>query len=443
MPSLPIHVIASRRSRSGALYNRVCTPTNQLRAVPPKRRGGWVERSIGWVFVLAFVTLLLGGATLAVSETFPTSVSGVSGSGPAGLAPASTSLDCNKVGNPSPSALYIPTSEPTVNLTGGGKIATTMEFAVVNYTSSDIGISLYFPTVYFTFPLSPTGSFSQTLLSQTLRISGSGWTNGSHTNRSVTVAAGLDFVKNGKDRVSTQKVAIQANVPYGNVTLEFRWMWTLTQPNGSVVSSSWTTPTRTYTKGSSTLPSIFFPAQYVQFIRGPGNGQKETIGTEYTAMLGGPVAGKYFFLEMENGAGTVVQSHGQTIGPNVTTANVTILILNYDQYLAPGPELVHIHDACGAILYNKPIDAVFAPTVTVWFYLQPGFCGPMTFNGIPFANGTSGTVVPSTTPYAFTVPVCKGYSFNDWSSTGGLHISSNDHLLVSYNGTFTVAFKPS
>jgi hypothetical protein len=234
-----------------------------------------------------------------------------------------------------------------------------------------------------------------------------------------------------------------ANVPYGNLTLEFRWMWNLTQPNGTTAKSAWTIPKSTYTKNSSVLPSIFFPAQYFRFLSGPGNGQKETIGTQYTAVLGGPVAGRYFFLEMEDGAGKVVQARGQIIGQNVTTANVTIPILNYDHYLAPGLELVHIHDGCGAILYNKLIDAVFAPIVTVTFYLQPGFCGPMTFNGTSFANGTSGTFVPSTTPYAFTAPVCKGYSFSNWFSTGGLHLPSSGRLLVSYNGTFTIEFKPS
>ncbi|MGA3021871.1 MAG: hypothetical protein ABSE66_03575 [Thermoplasmata archaeon] len=398
--------------------------------------------SVGSLLLVAFVTLLVGVVGLTASGAHLTNDAQTPSSGPQGLAPASISLDCNKVGNPSPSALYIPTSEPTANLSRGGQITGTMEFAVVNYTSSDVGISVYFPTVYFTFPLAPTGNFSMTLSPQTLTITGSGWTNGAHTNHTQTVAAGLGFIPKGKDRLSTQKIAIQAAVPYGTLTLEFRWMWKVSQPNGTVISSSWTTPKSTYTSGSSTLPSIFFPAQHVQFISGPGNGQKLTIGTNYTALLGGPVAGKYFFLEMENGAGKVVQAHAQTIGGNVTTANVTIVLLNYDHYLAPGLELVHIHDVCGAILYNKLIDAVFAPKVTVTFYLQPGFCGPMTFNGTKFANGTSGTFVPSTTPYVFSVPKCTGYTFKNWADTGGLHISANDRLMVSYSGTFTIELKP-
>ena len=417
--------------------------TNRRESAPVKGpRPRMARASAAPLLLVAFVTLLLGLVALAASGACLANGTEAASPGHMSLAPTSTSLDCNKVGNPSPSALYVPTSEPTVNLSSGGQITGTMEFAVVNYTSSDIGISVYFPTVYFTFPLAPTGNFSMTTSPQTLDITGSGWTNGAHTNHSETVAAGLGFIPKGKDRLSTQKIAIQANVPYGKLTLEFRWMWKLTQPNGTAVSSSWTTPKSTYTSGSSTLPSIFFPAQYVQFITGPGNGQKVTIGTTYTALLGGPVAGKYFFLEMENGAGKVVQAHAQTIAANVTTATVTIVILNYDHYLAPGLELIHVHDVCGAILYNKLIDAVFAPKVTVTFYLQPGFCGPMTFNGTKFANNTSGTFVPSTTPYAFSVPKCSGYTFKNWTDTGGLHISANDQLMVSYNGTFTIQLKP-
>lgn len=395
---------------------------------------------MGSILPAVFVMILLGGLSLAASGTLPTSVSGASSPSPAGLTP-STPLDCNKVTDPTPSALYIPLNEPKTNLSSGGRITTTMEFSVVNFTNASLGVSVYLPTVYFTFPLAPTGTFSVTLSPQTRTIAGPGWTNGTGTTRSTTPAGGLHFPTGGKTRLTTQRVAIQANVPYGQLTLEFRWMWSLTQPNGTVTQSPWTLPQSTYTKGSTILPSIFFPAQYIKFLSGPGNGQSVTIGTNYTAQLGGPVAGKYFFLEMENGAGSVVMSYGQTAAANATIATVIIPVLNYDHYLTPGLYLVHIHDACGAVLYNKLIKAVFAPIVTVTFYLQPGSCGPMTFNGTSFANGTSGRFVPSVTPYTFTVPGCKGYSFSNWFSTGGLHLSSSDHLLVSYNGTFTIQYK--
>jgi hypothetical protein len=42
----------------------------------------------------------------------------------------------------------------------------------------------------------------------------------------------------------------------------------------------------------------------------------------------------------------------------------------------------------------------------------------------------------------FSVPKCTGYTFKNWADTGGLHISANDRLMVSYNGTFTIELKP-
>ena len=163
---------------------------------------------------------------------------------------ASTSLDCNQVGNPSPSALYINLNEPRSNLSNGGQIVDTMEFAVVNYTSADLGVSVYFPTVDFTFPLAPTGNFTLAISSQSLVIAGSGWTNGAHTNRSSTPNGGLHFPTGGKARMSTQKIAVQANVPYGQLTLEFRWMWSIEQPNGTGSKSVWSTPKSTWSGGS-------------------------------------------------------------------------------------------------------------------------------------------------------------------------------------------------
>ncbi|MCI4345978.1 MAG: hypothetical protein L3K07_04425 [Thermoplasmata archaeon] len=377
--------------------------------------------------------------TLASSGALSTRDSGLAGSGSGGVAAAASSLKCNPTSNHSPSALYLPLNEPTTNLSTGGRITEILEYAVVNYTAADLGISVHFPSLFFTFPLAPSGTFSASLSPQILNISGSGWTNGAHTSRSSIVPGGLQFPSGGQARMSTEKLAIQANVPYGNLTLEFRWMWNVTQSNGTVSKSPWTTPKSTY-GGGVTLPSIFYPAQYISFLSGPANGQSITIGTNYTAQLGGPVGGRYFFLELENSVGHVVKAHANTIAANATTGNVTITIINYDKYLPPGKYLVHIHDVCGAILYNKQITAVFAPSASVTFYVQPALCGSITFNGTSFANITSSSFAPSTTPYLFTIPHCVGHSFKSWSDTGFLHLTSGGHLLVSYNGTFTVQY---
>ncbi|MCI4334641.1 MAG: hypothetical protein L3K04_03315 [Thermoplasmata archaeon] len=391
------------------------------------------------IVLVTLVAILFALLTLSSSGTFLTRDAGVAGSGSGGVAAASTSLTCNPTSNHSPSAIYLPLKEPSTNLSAGGRITEVMEWAVVNYTSADHGISVHFPSIFFSFPLAPSGLFSPSLSPQIRNITGPGWTNGAYTNRSSLIPAGLSFPTGGLARLSTEKLAIQANAAYGNLTLEFRWMWNVTQPNGTMAKSFWTMPKSTY-GGGVTLPSIFYPAQYITFVSGPAQGASIQIGTNYTAQLGGPVAGRYYFLELENSVGHVVKSHANTLAANATTGNVTIPIINYDKYLPPGKYLVHIHDVCGAILYNKQVTAVYAPSATVTFYVQPSLCGSLTFNGTAFANNTSGSFPPSSTPYVFTIPHCIGHTVKSESDTGYLHITSPSHLLLSNNGTFTIQY---
>jgi hypothetical protein len=302
-------------------------------------------------------------------------------------------------------------------------------------------VSLEFPTVDFIFPLSPSGTFSKTTAPQTFAITGPSWISPSGLNLTHVLTNALNFSATGMARATTAKLAIMADVPYGQLTVEFRWMWSALQPNGTSANSTWSTPVEGYHHGSSNLPTIFYPAEYVAFLSRPGGGKSVTIGTNYSATLGGPVAGNYYFLEMENSTGTVVNSQGTTMSGGVTTGNVTIPVLDYNHFLVPGNYLVHIHDACGALLYNKQIHAAFAADANITFFLVPASCGPMTFNGTTYQNDTAGIYPPSIVPYSFTVPSCTGHSFEGWRGTGAVHVSSNDHLMISYNGTFTIIYK--
>ena len=187
----------------------------------------------------------------------------------------------------------------------------------------------------------------------------------------------------------------------------------------------------------SQLRSIFYPAPYVSFLG--SSGSSPTIGANYTATIGGTVAGAYFLLELEfPSTGKVVQAHGQTAPSGATTFNVSIPMISYTNSLSPGPYLVHIHDACGGMLYNKSVTAVFAAHATVQFAITPTSCSAK-FNGISWFNGTSATVVPSITAYAISVG-CSGHSFKSWSGTGDIHILNGTSLLVSASGTWTVVY---
>jgi hypothetical protein len=398
-------------------------------ARPPRRMG-----------LMLIVALIVGLVIIAPAVASARPASAISNQ-LAAAASSGTKPSCNGVGDPAPSSLYIPLPEVNANLSAGATLAMSMEIAAANYTSADQGVKLEFPTVDFAFVLSPSGSLTKTILPQTVSITGPGWLSYSSLDRTQVLTSPLSFAATSTAHLTTAKVSVMADVPYGNITVEFRWMWSMIQANGSSTNSSWSTPVQSFHHGSIDLPSIFYPAQFVSFLTGPGGGQKVTIGTNYSASVGGLVAGSYYFLEMENSTGSVVQSQGTTFPSGVTVGNVTIPVLNYDKFLTPGKYLVHIHDYCGAILYNKQISAVFATLVNITFFLQPASCGPMTFNGTAYLNDTTGNYAPSTNPYPFTVPSCKGHSFNGWSGTGAVHVSSNDHLVLSYKGTFSIVYK--
>ncbi len=390
---------------------------------------------------IAAVLAVVGTSLLVALAVTPyLSVASTSAPAPSGTLLASHAEDCNKEHATADSALYINQAEPTQNLSANGTITGHLEFAVVNFTTNDTAIQLWFPDTYFTFPTA-TSSFSMTISPQFVAITGAGWLSPSALTKSEKVTKALDFPKDGIARLSTEKVAVQATVPYGQVTIEFRWNWTIQQPGAPTgVSDVWSVPDyKSGTKGN--LPSIFFPAPYVSFLG--GTPEDEYIGNNYTATLGGEVAGRYFFLEMENASGKVEQSVGETAPANVSEFNVTIALLNYDHYLVPGPYLVHIHDVCGAILYNKVVHLSFIPLATLTFELSPSTCGDLTFNGTQIASGGSATFVPSTTAYTFSDPVCHGYTFSNWSTTGALHIDSAHTMLVSGNGTFEVNYRPT
>ncbi len=401
----------------------------------PTARAARRGRALGALLAVVGASVLV-----ALAVTPYLSIASTSASPASGTVVASHAEDCNKEHATADSALYINQAEPAQNLSANGTITGNLEFAVVNFTTNDTAIQVWFPDTYFTFPTA-TSSFSMTISPQFVAITGAGWLSPSALTKTEKVTKALDFPKAGIARLSTEKVAVQTTVPYGQITIEFRWNWTIQQPGAATgVSDAFSVPD--YKSGSKgNLPSIFFPAPYVSFLA--GTPEDEFIGNNYTATLGGDVAGRYFFLEMENATGKVEQSVGETAPANVSTFNVTIVLLNYDHYLVPGPYLVHIHDVCGAILYNKVVHLSFIPLATVGFRLSPSTCGNLVFGGTSIPSGGSATFAPSITAYNFSDPVCHGYTFSNWSTTGSLHIDSAHTMLVSGNGTFEVNYKPT
>jgi hypothetical protein len=413
--------------------NGLATATHP--AFPTTRRlptGVWI--AVGAVFVLALLVLTAG--------PLPVPVGGATGPATGTVAPITSSAygTCNPVSTKTPSALLQGIAVPAKNVTAGGNLSAVMEVEAENWTPADSNITVIFPSVYFDFPKATGGNEQLYISNRSIVMNFSGWSEPSFaTTRNYTFPSGLEFKAKSKATIDSMKLAVQATSDYGGITIEVRWMWIYSPTLGKNIKGPWSVPTNK-SDWPTAVPSIFWPAPYATFLN--SSGPTATIGDNFTATLGGDVGGRTFFLEMEYPSGSVVQDFLQTAPANATTFTVRIPMLNYDKYLTPGPFLVHIHDACGAMMFNKTVDAVFPPTATETFFLTPAACATksVTFDGLKFTNDTSGTFVPSTTAYHFGIPVCTGHSFHSWVTTGALHIVNGTSMLVSNNGTFTVEY---
>jgi hypothetical protein len=388
---------------------------------PTVPRGGTARHALARPLAVAGVVLVIGIVLLSAAPSAPAASLARGGVADSRVR-AQAGGPCNPPTSIAPSSLYVQQPEPTVNLSANGTITSQLEFRVLNYTAADNAIPLWFPSTYFTFPLATGSNFSYYFLPQWVNITGPGWSKPTLLQRTEVVPTALDFVPHGVARLTTQKVAILARTGYGNLTLEFRWRWSLLQPNATTpIVHHWSKPTNR-SHGALDLPSIFYPAPYVSWLGGTGT--YAYIGTNWTGTLGGFVAGRSFFLEMEYGGGFRVQDQLETAPANATTFNVSLPILNYNGYLIPG----------------KVLRASFAPQANVTFILQPASCGSITFNGTKYANGSTAVVVPRLASYNFSIPGCKPLTFGSWVTSGALHVTSGHGLEVSGDGTFTIKY---
>jgi hypothetical protein len=415
------------------------TPTAD-RSVPAPARPArvWFSRHRGPLLGLGAIAVVL---VLALAALPAPAIAGSSATGR--LTPISPAAfgTCNPVGTKTPSALLQGLPVPTKNLSAGGTLAAVMEVATVNWTPADDNITVFFPSVFFDFPRATGGNAQLFFSNRSLSMNFSGWSSPSFaTTKNFAFPSGLDFAKKGTATIDSMKLAVTTNVDYGTITIEVRWQWISTAtPGATPVHGPWSVPTN-QANWPKSVPSIFWPAPYAPFEGGFAS--NATIGQNWTGTLGGDVAGRTFFLEMEDPAGTVQDSQLQTAPANATNYTAYIMMLNYDNYLTPGVYLVHVHDACGAMLWNKLVHASLGPTAQIHFSITPSACATksITFDGQKFTNGTVGTFAPSTTAYNFSIPNCPGNSFHNWVTTGALHIETGKTMLVSNNGTFTVEY---
>lgn len=388
--------------------------------------------------VVAFVTLLLvlGGTGEVTVRAAPP------------LKETLVSNVCNPAGA-MPSALFLSQAVPTHPLLAGGSVQASFEFEVPNFTAGANGTEVAVPTVLALFPLASGSDLSITLPAVNLSVTGAGWSNPTPTTRSATSAVGLTFNATVGPQLLTEgwlpgdprADAVQAGAPYGNLTLAFRWQWSMTEPNGTDYSSAWSTPSRSAM--APFLPSIFYPAELVSSL---GASAPVWVGGNFTVDLAGFVAGRAFDLTWSDSSGHIVAQGLQTIAASATRALASLPLATAGHQLTPGTYVFRVADSCGALVQDLWVTAAFSTSASVQLEIAPTTCGTIILNATVYHNGAVPSYRPSPASYSLTSTGCTGYAFTGWSETGGLLPGSqwarNTRVFVSWNGTLSAGWGP-
>ncbi len=405
------------------------------------------SRARTWAGAIAAVAAILIALLLYFGWVAPYFTNHGTGTSPGstpgqGIAPVNQSLlgadGCNAVTSLTPSAILIPLNSPNAPLAPNAEVTASYEFAVVNYTSADHGDDLFIPSMTVVFPTSTGTSLEMIFPPAAIQPSGAGWESPSFATRSTSTTTALTFTSSPA-YITSSRLAVMANVPYGQIALEFRWHWAVSSTSGPSLASNWSDPTPNVDWPTS-LPSIFLPAPLVTLVQ--DSGTTWTIGQNFTVWIGGDTGGRNFTLALEpTSSGVEVQHIVETVPPgNASSVPLTLPLIGDDGVMLPGSYLVHVHDSCGAIVKSITVNTIYAPNATISFAVTPSSCGGIEFDNQSYSSGSNVTVPPSPNPYSYAIGTCGGASFTNRTTTGGVHIISDTTLLVSASGTIAVTY---
>jgi hypothetical protein len=332
-------------------------------------------------------------------------------------------------------ALLIPVNNSKATVQSGDHVTITFEFAPNSWSVPLSGIQVFTPTLFATLPEVGGGDFQITFNNHTFKMTGPEWTTFSYS-KIVSTTFTFDGAKNAT--LSSQKIGVMANTPYGTLKLKWRWNWNVTDPNGSFSQGPWSVPTPHV--GTDSLPSIFEPAPYVQLVSSsPAN---EWVGSNYTVALGGDVAGRSFYLEFENSTGSVkAQKWWTDNSTSNQTFDANITLIGAAGQLAPGHYLVHVHDSCLALLYSKRVTVSYGPYALIHIGTTPAGCGTVTINGTAYVGGQIATIRPAPQNVSFGFDGCKGYEISNHTQEGAIHVDGPGLITVNGNGTLIGNFR--
>ncbi|MHB8351609.1 MAG: alkaline phosphatase family protein [Thermoplasmata archaeon] len=412
----------------------------QLYGSRSSRWSGILPIAIALIMVLSSLLFIPGGSPSAASIGSSSSNSSLAG----GISLGGGTV-CNAPSRIA-SALDILQPNPNESLPAGAILGAAYQYLAANFTPADANITVLVPVAYATFPVSGGSDVSVTLPASSSAISGPGWS--ANTTATVAIPSPLTFTATPRAGLTTEgyyptsriSAAVQATTAYGNLTLEFRWQWQLTEPNGTTYVGAWTVPSTN--SSAPELPSIFFPAPFVGSI---SNTSTVAMGSNFTDTVDGYVGSTSFTLSFQNATGTVEASQqlstAATLSPQVS---MTIPIVTLAHELARGLYKFHLVDRCGALVQDLWFNVVYPATAAVAVAVAPAPCGPISIDGVPQANGSVVPLAASDVPRSLDAPACGRYAFQEWNSTGGVLAAtpSSNHtvLLVSWNGTVSALY---
>lgn len=255
--------------------------------------------------------------------------------------PAYASTHCPETGLNTP--LEIRLAEPNQLSPIGSTLQLEYSLAVTNYSSADLGVTVFVPQVKFDFPLGLYPALQIVQAPHAIVIEGSGWS--APVGRTVTLENSTGFNGSVFAHLTSSHAAVMTN-SLVSLSVNFRWGWVLTV--GSSVEQAWTVPNAS--APPSNFPSIFTPVPYVSALSTSGG--VVSAGSYYGVVLDGAISNRSFCTTVETSGG--IEIHGEVqSSPSSSAPTYEVGVpLTYPNGvpLPPGGYWIHVHDSQAAIV---------------------------------------------------------------------------------------------
>lgn len=375
-----------------------------------------------------------------LSGLVPPLLGGSGGGGSPPAPPGPAPFDCSGLTGPAPGSLVISARAPTsASLPPGSDVSVSYELSAVQLPSGSASVPVAVPSIFAVFPLVSNGTLSVYLAPRSLSVGLGAWTPPAQATASRPITTALTFDANASPFLTTQRLGLMAPEPYGTIEVAVRWQWTVTPAGGAPEPGGWTSPSV-----GGPYPSVLFPAPQVTLLGTAGT--TLTTGSNFTAFLDGAIGATNFTLKLENAStGRNLEAVTLATPPgNATPLSASIPMVSTVGPLVPGNYLVHVHNACGVILYSIGVRLSYPASANVTVGIAPSSCGPVLVNGTTLRNGQSAELAPSSGSYGLSAPSCGNLSFAGWSTSGGLYVgapgSPSTTLDVSSSGTLSARY---